>query len=80
MVRLLARRVGVRRVRATADVRVKWPDRGGGALLAERRGDVGVRGRGASLSLPPMLSRRDAIGRGVVCCHWRAMGGLGRGA
>jgi len=54
--------------------------RGGGAPLAERRGDAGVRARGASPSLPPMLSRRDAIGRGVVCCHWRAMGGLGRGA
>ena len=41
--------------------------------LAERRGDVGVRARGAALSLPPALSRGGAIGggRGVLplACH-----------
>ena len=49
---LLVRRVGARRVRATADMCVEWPERRG-VPLAERRGDVGVRARGAALSLPP---------------------------
>ena len=43
--------------------------------LAERRGDVRVRARGAALSPPPALSRGGAIGGGVVCCRWRTTGG-----
>ena len=45
--------------------------------LAERRGDVGTRARGAAPSLPPALSRGGAIGGGVVCCRWRSMRGAG---
>ena len=44
--------------------------------LAEARGGVGARARGAALSLSPALSRGGAVGGGVVCCRWRAMGGL----
>ena len=44
--------------------------RGEGVPLAEGRGDVGVRGRGAALSLSPALSRGDAI----RCCYWGAGG------
>ena len=36
--------------------------RGEGVPLAEGRGDVGVRDRGAALSLSPALSRGDATG------------------
>ena len=77
---LLVRRVGARRARAAADVCDEWPERRGGVLLAEGRGDVGARARGAALSLSPALSRGGAIGWGAVCCRWRAMGGLGGGA
>ena len=48
--------------------------------LAERRGDVGVRGRGAALSLSSALLRGDAIGGQVVWCRRRAMGEPGGAA
>ena len=51
--------------------------RGEGVPLAEGRGDVGVRGRGAALSLSPALSRGDAIGGQVVWCRRRAIMGPG---
>ena len=75
---LLVCRVGARRVRVTADVRVEWPERRGSAARREtweRRG----RGLGGS-ALPPALSSGGAVGGGVVCCRWRAMEGLGGGA
>ena len=68
------------RQRAGLPMRATSGPRGGGGPLAEGRGDVGVRGRGAALSLSPALSRGGAIGGQVVWCRRRAMGEPGGAA
>ena len=77
---LLACRVGARRVHVTADVRVERPERRGSAAYRET---WGCRGRGsggsAVAAAGAVRCRGGAIGGGVVCCRWRAMGGLGGG-
>ena len=79
MLPLLARRVGARRVRATADVCVEWPERRRGAA---RRKTWGRRGQGSGGSA---VAAAGAVawgrywgGRGVLplACHGRAR--LGR--
>ena len=78
MLPLLARRVGVRRVRATADVCVEWPERRRGAARRKTRGRRGQGSRGiAVVAADAVAQGRYWEGRGVMplACH----GGAGRG-
>ena len=67
----LACHVGARRVRASADVRVEWPERRGSVAcreMWERRG----RGLGAGAAAVAGVPGAD-----MACCRWRAVWGLG---
>ena len=77
---LLVCHVGARRVRVIADVRVEWPERRGSVACRDTWERLGRNSWGQRCRCRPRCRVGAPLGRGVVCCRWRAMRGLGGGA